>query len=271
MRTKNLNGIRFLAAAAVGTLLAACTLGAGHEQGKAMNGQLQAKLASLEQRKIRLEDLTAIKQLQSAYGYYLDQGLWDQASDLFADDGSIEYGLDGVYASKRRVREYLHALGLALGAGKSGLTPGQLNEHMLIMPVITLAADGQSARGTWRDIVMTGQLGKDAFWGEGPYENEYVKVNGTWKIRRIHWFQTLLVPYEGGWAKHDDVNGGKYVSATLKPDAPPTVSYRPWPGAFTPPFHFRPGNAQPTEPTPRLDATRSASAPADGAHAGGTA
>jgi hypothetical protein len=65
-----------------------------------------------------------------------------------------------------------------------------------------------------------------------------VKENGIWKLKRLRWFQTLVVPYEGGWAKHDDVNGGRYVSS-LTPDAPPTTEYRPWPGAFIPPFHFR--------------------------------
>ena len=255
--------MRLLAAAAASAMLASCTLGAGHGQSEETNMHLHEQLVSLEQRKIRLEDLNAIKRLQSAYGYYLDQGLWDQAADLFADDGSIEYALDGVYTGKRRVRQYLHAI----GGGKAGLAQGQLNEHMLLMPVITLAPDGKSAKGTWRDIIMAGHLGTDAFWGEGPYENEYVKVNGTWQIRKIHWFQTLLVPYDGGWAKHDDVNGGKYVSASLPPDAPSTVSYRPWPGAFTPPFHFRGPKGQPTEPATGLHPMQASVAPADGGHA----
>src|SRR5687767_11012157 len=122
------------------SLLAACTLGGGGTP-PVENSPLQQQLASLEQRKLRLEDINAIKRLQSAYGYYLDQALWDQAANLFADEGSIEYGLDGVYAGKARVRQYLYAL----GDGKSGLARGQLNEHMLLMPVITLAADGRSA------------------------------------------------------------------------------------------------------------------------------
>ena len=262
--------MRLLAVAAASAMLAACTLGGGQSQGEETNMPLHEQIVSLEQRKVRLEDLNAIKRLQSAYGYYLDQGLWDQAADLFADDGSIEYALDGVYNGKPRVRQYLHAL----GGGKTGLAQGQLNEHMLLMPVITLAPDGASAKGTWRDIIMAGQLGKDALWGEGPYENEYVKVDGIWKIRRIHWFQTLLVPYDGGWVKHDDVNGGKYVSASLPPDAPSTVSYKPWPGAFTPPFHFWHAPGQPTAPATGLRSTQAsgaAMAAAENAHAQPTA
>ena len=197
---------------------------------------LETRVETLEHRKDLLEDLNAVKRLQRAYGYFIDRGMWDQAAQLFASDGTIEIGLDGVYVGQKRVSEYLHAL---LGGGKSGtLAPGQLNEHMQLMPYVTVAPDGHTARGTWRDVILAGRLGSSATWGEGPYENEYVQEQGVWKIRSLHWFQTLTVPYDGGWAKHEDVNGGKYVSSRLPPDRPPTIQYRTWPGGLLPPFHF---------------------------------
>ena len=200
----------------------------------AADAALVQKLEQLDARRQRLEDANAIRRLQAAYGYYLDRGLWDEAAALFATDGSIEMGLDGVYAGQPRVRQYLNAV----GGGHAGLAPGQLNQHMQLMPYITVAADGLRARGTWRDVSLTGRLGQNAFWGEGPYENTYVKDHGVWKIQSLHWFQTLVVPYEGGWAKHADVNGGRYAPASLSPDRPTTLQYRTWPGGLLPPFHF---------------------------------
>ena len=209
--------------------------------------QLQARIATLEARKALLEDGNDIKRLQRAYGYYLDRGLWDDAASLFAADGTIEIGLDGVYVGQRRVREYLHAFGHAMSlateghaaqAREAGLAPGEINEHMQLMPVVTVSPDGATARATWRDVILAGQLGKSASWGEGPYENEYVKDHGVWKIKSLHWYQTLMVPYDGGWAKNADLNGGKYVSARLPPDRPPSRQYPTWPGGFLPPFHF---------------------------------
>jgi hypothetical protein len=85
---------------------------------------------------------------------------------------------------------------------------------------------------------MAGQLGTSAVWGEGPYENEYVKEDGVWKIDKLHWFQTFIAPYEGGWARNVDPTGGKHVSDRLPPDAPTSIDYEPWPGTFLPPFHF---------------------------------
>src|SRR5262245_47794094 len=48
---------------------------------------LQNELQQLEREASRVADQSAIKRLQRAYGYYLDQKQWDQLADLFADDG----------------------------------------------------------------------------------------------------------------------------------------------------------------------------------------
>jgi hypothetical protein len=197
--------------------------------------ELRARIADLEARAGRLQDINDIKRLQRTYGYYLDEGQWDDVVDLFAEDATLEIGKDGVFRGRDRIRAYFRAL----GNGRNGLAPGQLNEHLQVMPVITLGADGRTARGTWRAVILAGQLGKDAWWGEGPYENQYVKEDGVWKIAGLRWFQTLWVPYEGGWANNPDANGARFVGSRLPADAPPTLDYKTWPGAFTPPFHFR--------------------------------
>jgi hypothetical protein len=222
--------------AAVALLAGACDAGAPSNDAvaAAQIAALEAKIESLEQRKARVEDVNAIEQLQHAYGYYIDRGLWDEAANLFADSGTIEIGLDGVYVGRARVREYLYAR----GAGKHGLVDGELNEHLQVMPVITVAPDGNTAKARWRAITLTGELGGDAFWGEGPYENEYVNERGVWKIKALHWYQALHVPYAGGWQTNPDPTGAKFVSATLPPDRPPSVEYKTWPETYVPPFSF---------------------------------
>jgi hypothetical protein len=222
---------RFAVYALAAFVLAGC--GGTSSSGGAQLAALQSRIAALEQRKTRVADVTAIERLQAAYGYYFDEGLWDDVANLFADDGSIELGLDGVYVGKPRVREYLYAL----GGGRSGLRDGRLNEHLQVMPVVTLASDGSSAKARWRAIALEGDFGADAFWGEGPYENEYVKDNGVWKIKTLHWYQALYVPYAGGWQTKPDPTGGKHVT-TLTPDRPPSVEYKTWPDTYLPPFSF---------------------------------
>ncbi|MEO8313835.1 MAG: nuclear transport factor 2 family protein, partial [Pseudomonadota bacterium] len=235
-----MNPVRALAGAPLLALLASGILGCAQQPTQqvgfaAPDPDLAPRVAQLESRIKRLLDINDIKRLQRAYGYYHDEGQWNDVADLFAEDASIEIGKDGVYRGRDRIRQYF----MTLGNGHNGLAPGQLSEHLQEMPVITLAADGSRANATWRAVILEGQLGKEAWWSEGPYENEYVKQNGVWKISKLHWFQTLRVPYEGGWAKNPDTNGARFVGDRLKADAPPTVQYKTWPGAFTPPFHFR--------------------------------
>jgi hypothetical protein len=212
--------------------LAACG-GSPNAKDAAALAALQTRIAALEHRKTLVADSIEIERLQAAFGYYFDKALWDDVANLFSDDGTIENALDGVYVGKARVREYLYAL----GGGHAGAREGHLDEHLQVMPVVTLAADGLSAKARWRGIVLEGDYGGDAHWGEGPYENEYVKQNGVWKIKTLHWYQSLFVPYAGGWQTNPDPTGGKHVT-TLTPDRPPTVDYKTWPETYLPPFSF---------------------------------
>ena len=197
---------------------------------------LAQNVAALQAQAASLRDIQDIKRLQRAYGYYIDAGQWDQVANLFSANATLEIGLDGVYRGRQRVRQYF----LAVGGGHNGLAPGQVNQYLQLMPVINLAPDGTHAKGTWRAVILAGASGKGAWWGEGPYENEYVKEGGVWKISALHWYQTLMSPYaDGGWARNPDVNGGHYAPASLPPDAPPTEQYKVWPGAHVPHFHFK--------------------------------
>lgn len=216
-------------------LLAGCGGSAPiNDASDARDADVRALLAQIEAEVDRVADASAIKRLQRAYGYYVDQALWDEVADLFTADGTIELGLDGVYVGRERIRQYLYRL----GKNRRGLAHGELNDHLQVQPVITVAPDGMSARGRWRAVLMTGKLGESAAWGEGPYEVRYVKQDGRWKIADLRWYQTFIVPYEGGWAKNADLTGGVHVSRDFPPDRPPTERYEVWPGVYIPPFHY---------------------------------
>ena len=72
------------------------------------------------------------------------------------------------------------------------------------------------------------------------YENEYVKQDGVWKIRKLHWYTTFIAPYKGGWLTVDPKLVDDYaLGSGVEPDRPPSEHYEPYPGVYVPPFHYQ--------------------------------
>lgn len=196
---------------------------------------LQAELAAMKDRQAALEvevraarDFQAVQNLQAAYGYYVDKGLWDQAADLFAEDATLELAGRGVYVGRERVRAYLHHL--------PPYGHGMLYNHMQLQPVIHVDSAAGTAKGRWRSFMMVGSLGNEARWGEATYENEYKRVNGEWKIALLHGYMNIYVDFHEGWNKAGvpllrSIDG-------LQPDAPPTMEYECYPAPLIAPFHY---------------------------------
>ena len=227
-----------LGAAAAFASFAALVLGQSANDSTARVAALRTRLASVTTRTARVDDVNRIENLQASYGYYTDKMLWDEVVDLFADDGTLEIGPSGVYVGKDSIRKYL----LSLSGGKQGPLPGVLNDHFEEQPIVTVAADGRSAKGRWRLLLMTGVSGSGSGgnWGEGVYENDYVKQGGVWKIAKLHWYANFVAPYEGGWLKADKKAIDDYaLGKGVMPDRPPSESYEPYPGVFVPPFHYK--------------------------------
>ena len=190
----------------------------------------EARLAAYRERVERLEDQDAIENLQAYFGYYFDKGLWDEVADLFAANGSFEYGQRGVYVGQDRIRRAL------LLFGPEGLGKGYLNNHMQLQSIITVAPDGRTATARWQGMVMLSEPGANGVWGVGQYENAYVKERGVWKIAKLHFYVQAMGDYDLGFSRGPLRMEGP--SALFPPDRPPSEVYRTFPSGYTPPFSF---------------------------------
>ncbi len=209
--------------------LAAALVAAAPAQAQGLQ-QVEKRVGELRQRAALLKDYDAIENLQAAYGYYTDKMLWGEVADLFTSNGSFEWGQRGVYVGKDRIRRAL------LLFGAEGPEQDKLNNYMQLQPVIHVAPDGRTAKARWRGMVMLGRVDAPGQWGEGAYENEYVKEGGVWKISKLHFYITVFVDYDLGMMKSAIPAEGP--SAIFPPDKPPTEIYRSYPGAYIPPFHY---------------------------------
>ena len=192
---------------------------------------LRERIAGMERRVQQLKDREAIENLISIYGYYLDKNLWNQLADLFSENGTIEISQRGVYVGKKRIRESLELY------GPRRLPHGYLHNHIQTQPVIHISADGNSAWSRHRVISQLGSYGKDGLTHGGVYENEYIKEDGIWKIKKDHVYTTYFVVY--GKGLNAGARGAAMPSEAIPPDLPPTEVYEAYPGVYIPPFHYK--------------------------------
>jgi hypothetical protein len=192
--------------------------------------QLAASLLSQQQRLTRLQDEAAIVNLQHQYGYYLDQHNWDALVELFAENASFESGQQGVYNGKASIRNALNQY------GSQGLVKGEVDEHILLQPYVSVAADGQSAKARVDQLGLQGNAGQSAEWTQGIYENSFVKENGQWRIQTLHYYPRLITDYAKGWGV--DAQPAPGPNNDYPADAPPTERYEIFPTFYIPAFHF---------------------------------
>ncbi|HXR51951.1 MAG TPA: nuclear transport factor 2 family protein, partial [Steroidobacteraceae bacterium] len=68
---------------------------------------LQERVKAMDAETAQVEAVVQIQRLGRAFGYYTDKGYFGEAADLFTEDGSFQWGNDGIYKGKARIRELL--------------------------------------------------------------------------------------------------------------------------------------------------------------------
>jgi len=189
-----------------------------------------ATLAALETRIRSLNDEDQVRNLQSAYNYYVDRKMWDDVADLFAGDSVLEIGGVGVYDGPEGVRKAM------LRMGPAGLTQGQLNDHLVFDDVAQILQGGAEARSRGYELGLVGEAEKgEQHWEVNVFDNRFVKEGGVWKVREMRLFPVIRSNYNEGWGKshlHEAVPTGN-----LAPDHPVPDADRGTLDALIPAFH----------------------------------
>ncbi|HEV2703332.1 MAG TPA: nuclear transport factor 2 family protein [Steroidobacteraceae bacterium] len=242
--------------------LALCSSGFARDEA-ARVAALKARIQAMAQETAYVESITKIQRLGRAFGYYTDKGYFGEAADLFTDDGTFQWGVDGIYKGKAHIRELLTRHGGGSMTDGPGLPFGRLNLRMQLQPVVTVATDGNSAHARWREWGLLGEYKKSATWGDAIIEDDYVRQNDVWKIAARRYYLNFEAPYQGGWAALKPVSGDwqSAVAKEFPPDAPAPQRYQPFPALYLPPYDYagnlraiqsRPPFAAPTRPDDAL-------------------
>jgi len=142
---------------------------------------VELKLEELERRIRILEDIEAIKRLKAKYWRCCDKKLWDELEECFTEDAIADYFPNLHFEGRDAIIKFLKE---SLGPDYMITAHGGHNAEIEII-------SETEARGIWalNDLVII-QPGI-RMRGYGHYEDEYVKENGRWKIKRIK--QTRII------------------------------------------------------------------------------
>ncbi len=129
-------------------------------------------LLDLEQRIQTLEDVEAIKKLKAKYWFCVDNKQWDSLADCYAENVVFESPQFGRMEGRNYIIKVLKR------AMKSVKTAHQGHN-----PDIEIGSE-TSATGRWMLNDQVGTSENGYFKGYGYYDDEYVKVDGKWKIQK---------------------------------------------------------------------------------------
>jgi hypothetical protein len=207
--------------------------------------EMEEKIKALEAKVQNLEDIEEIKKLQRAYGFYLEHWMAEDIIDLFADGpDTCLLVAAGEYKGKDSIRRFFRQ-GRDTENPRSP-NPEFLHQVMQLSGVVDVNPDGKTARGRWYGF------GANAFpqpggkinigWMNGVYEVDYVKQDGIWKLKKVHWCMTFHAPWTVGFVDPEKrvderIDRPYQRSAQLKPTGGPEETL--YPSGFICPFHFK--------------------------------
>jgi hypothetical protein len=145
----------------------------------------------LEARITVLEDIEAIKKLKYQYAHLVDTRNWQDFAMLATEDAIWDFGDLGVYKGREEIIHFTRDIILKTYS---------FMMHMFHNPIIEVR--GNEASGQWYfEVPATDATKNRAVWISGKYEEEYLKVNGTWKFRKVVGKIYFITPYDEGWVK----------------------------------------------------------------------
>jgi hypothetical protein len=159
--------------------------------------EMEAKIIALEDKITRLEDVEKIKNVQHAYGYYMDNLMYDEAADLFTDNCYAKFSgttLQGREALKKSFNTF--TTDRFEGTKKLFL-------KLQMMGTVTMDPSGKRAKARWNMVCFkTDYVDNklESIVSHGVYEMEYAKEGEIWKADKLLFNSSFQTTLRDGWA-----------------------------------------------------------------------
>jgi len=141
----------------------------------------------------RVESVRDVKDVQRHLAHAVQVGDVAQAIDLFTDDAEVRWG-DERLTGRAAVGAWIERTLRRWGA---------LHTEVVDQPLVTLSADGRTARGRWHGMRFLGDGAGGARIEAGIYENRYARTGGGWRIAAVDHTPLYAGDYTDGWTNVD--------------------------------------------------------------------
>ncbi|MGH1488448.1 MAG: nuclear transport factor 2 family protein [Acidimicrobiales bacterium] len=160
------------------------------------SGSGAQRLADLEGRLRRLEDIEAIKQLKALYCKHCDDNYdADALASVFTEDAIWDGGgTFGRADGREGIRRHF--------SGASARVT--IARHQVMNPMIDVGIDGDNDRATGHWLLFqpctdASPGGEQAVWLAATYADEYRRVDGQWLISATMIDVAFFTPFDAGW------------------------------------------------------------------------
>lgn len=149
----------------------------------AMN-RLSARIAALEARLARHDDLEAIRTLRCTYHEYVNQDRVSELADLFSENATVAYAGRPAVTGREEIRAFFINF------------PIKWARQFIHAHVVEV--DGDRGKGYSHLDGRPVLNGKSLMVG-ARFDDEYVRENGRWLFSRVILTTWYMVPVEPGW------------------------------------------------------------------------
>jgi len=155
---------------------------------------------SFEERLQRVQDFQAIQNIMGRYAYLtMASGEEERRYTLFAEKTEgvrVYFGEQGYFEGVGQDPPKRAWLGMAQLEGGGGSRAGMMAIHAPICPVIEIAGDGKTAKGTWIGLGLLAMKNRETgepsgAWEWDKYGVDFIKEDGVWKIWHFHIYRLL--------------------------------------------------------------------------------
>ncbi|KAK4160091.1 hypothetical protein QBC43DRAFT_220493 [Cladorrhinum sp. PSN259] len=152
----------------------------------------------------RVESVREIKNVQKHFAQLAQYGRWSEMGSLFSHNGILRWGSNSDPLSDSAATTVIGPAAIEKwlrddAGDMDGIKPGSL--HVLIndQPMISLADDGESAKGRWFAMRLLGDGAGNTRIEGGIFENLYTKDEGRWRIFLLRFYPIYYGNYQDGF------------------------------------------------------------------------